>query len=336
MTPEETSGIGTVSTNGPATPPPAMAAVDVDVCEVGPRDGLQSLSGFVPTAVKMDWIAQEAAAGVREIEVCSFVPPKVVPQFVDAADVVAGALDIPGLTVTALVPNAKGAERAVAAGVHRLSFTLSVSRSHSLANVRRTPDEQLAEFARITAFLATVPAARRPLVSGGLSTVFGCATEGPVDEAEVVRLAVGLAEAGADDISLADTTGHANPAQVRRVVGTVSRAVGDRLTALHLHDTRGLGLANVLAGLEAGIRSFDASLGGLGGCPFAPGAHGNITTEDLVFMLESMGLRTGIDLGRLLDARRALEAALPGAPFAGHLHKAGLPKGFRPASGERL
>lgn len=335
MTPEETSGVAE-RTTGAGAPAIDVPAIDVDVCEVGPRDGLQSLSSFVPTAVKMAWIAQEAAAGVREIEVCSFVPPAVVPQFVDAADVAAGALDIPGLTVTALVPNARGAERAVAAGVHRLSFTLSVSRSHSLANVRRTPDGQLAEFAKITAFLATVPKERRPLVSGGLSTVFGCATEGPVDEGEVVRLAAGLAEAGADDISLADTTGHANPAQVRRVTAAVFRAVGDRLTALHLHDTRGLGLANVLAGLEAGIRSFDASLGGLGGCPFAPGAHGNIATEDLVFMLESMGLRTGIDLDRLLAARRALEAALPEAPFAGHLHRAGVPRGFRPASGRAV
>lgn len=305
---------------------------DVEISEVGPRDGLQSLKAFIPTATKAAWITAEAAAGVREIEVCSFVPPSVVPQFTDAAEVVAHALAIPGLTVAALVPNLKGAQNAVAAGVHKISFTLSVSRTHSLANVRRTPDDQLAEFARIVAFCRTLEPGRRPFLSGGLSTVFGCVYEGAVDEGEVCRLAAALAEAGADDISLADTTGAANPAQVRRVVNAVRAEVGDRLSALHLHDTRGLGLANVLAGLEAGIRAFDAALGGLGGCPFAPGALGNIVTEDLVYMLEAMGLRTGIDLDRLLEARRLVEAAMPGERFVGHLHHAGVPKGFRRAA----
>ncbi|WP_029009318.1 hydroxymethylglutaryl-CoA lyase [Azospirillum halopraeferens] len=308
-----------------------MVSDTVEICEVGPRDGLQSVKDFVPTAVKTAWISAEAAAGVREIEVCSFVPERVVPQFADAAAVVALARTIPGLTVAALVPNLRGARDAVAAGVHKLTFTLSVSRSHSLANVRRTPDEQLAEFVRIVAFLASLEPERRPQLSAGLSTVFGCVYEGAVDEREVCRLAAALAEAGADDVSLADTTGHADPAQIRRVVTAVRAGIGERLTALHLHDTRGLGLANALAGLEAGIRSFDAALGGLGGCPFAPGALGNIVTEDLVYMLESMGLRTGIDIGRLLDARRALEAALPGERFVGHIHRAGLPKGFRGA-----
>jgi hydroxymethylglutaryl-CoA lyase len=310
----------------------AVENSDVEISEVGPRDGLQSLKTFVPTAVKTAWITAEAAAGVREIEVCSFVPASVVPQFTDAAEVVAHALAIPGLTVAALVPNLKGAQNAVAAGVHKLSFTLSVSRTHSLANVRRTPDDQLAEFVRIAEFCRTLEPARRPFLSGGLSTVFGCVYEGNVDEGEVCRLATALAAAGADDVSLADTTGAAHPAQIRRVVNAVRAEVGDRLTALHLHDTRGLGLANVLAGLEAGIRSFDAALGGLGGCPFAPGALGNIVTEDLVYMLEAMGLRTGIDLDRLLEARRLVEAALPGERFVGHLHRAGVPKGFRPAT----
>lgn len=306
---------------------------DVEISEVGPRDGLQSLKDFVPTATKAAWITAEAAAGVGEIEVCSFVPASVVPQFTDAAAMVEHALSIPGLTVAALVPNLKGAQNAVAAGVHKITFTLSASRSHSLANVRRTPDDQLAEFTRIVAFCRTLDPARRPFLSAGLSTVFGCVYEGNVDEREVCRLAAALAEAGADDVSLADTTGSAHPAQVRHVVAAVRAEVGDRLTALHLHDTRGLGLANVLAGLEAGIRAFDAALGGLGGCPFAPGALGNIVTEDLVYMLEAMGLRTGIDLDRLLEARRLVEAALPGERFVGHLHRAGVPKGFRPATG---
>lgn len=309
-----------------------MMPVDVEISEVGPRDGLQGVKAFVPTAAKTAWITAEAAAGVREIEVCSFVPAKVVPQFTDAHAVVAHGLAIPGLTVAALVPNLRGAEDAAAAGVHKITFTLSVSRSHSLANVRRTPEDQLDEFRRIVAFVRALPAERRPFLSAGLSTVFGCVYEGRVEEGAVCRLAAALAEAGADDVSLADTTGAAQPAQVRHVVAAVRAEIGTTLTALHLHDTRGLGLANVLAGLDAGIRAFDAALGGLGGCPFAPGALGNIVTEDLVYMLEAMGLRTGIDLDRLIAARQALEAALPGERFVGHVHHAGVPKGFRPAS----
>lgn len=305
-----------------------MSRVDVQISEVGPRDGLQYVGRVVPTAVKTAWIAAEAAAGVREIEVCSFVPPKVVPQFADADAVAAEALRIPGLTVAALVPNFKGAERAVAAGVHKLTLTISVSRSHSLANVRKAPDEQVGELRRIVALRDSLPPARRPRVSVGLSTVFGCSYEGTVDEGEVVRLAAAAAEAGADDVSLADTVGYANPAQVRRVVRAVRGAIGDRLTALHLHDTRGLGLANVLAGLDEGIREFDSSLAGLGGCPFAPGASGNVATEDLVFMLEAMGLRTGVDLDALLEARRVLERAIPASALFGHIAKVGVPKGF--------
>lgn len=309
-----------------------MLADNVEISEVGPRDGLQSVGWFVPTDVKQAWITAEAAAGVREIEVCSFVPAKVVPQFADAAEVVAHALTLPGLAVAALAPNLKGAQNAAAAGVGKLSFTLSVSHTHSLANVRRTPDEQLAEFARIVAYCRETPLPRKPFLSAGLSTVFGCVYEGNVSVAEVCRLAEALAAAGADDISLADTVGYAHPRQIREVVTAVRGVVGDRLTTLHLHDTRGLGLANVLAGLEADIRCFDSALGGLGGCPFAPGALGNIVTEDLVYMLEAMGLRTGIDLERLLAARRLVEAAMPGERFVGHLHRAGLPKGFHPAS----
>lgn len=307
-----------------------MHAIDVEISEVGPRDGLQNTSTFMPTAAKKAWISAEAAAGVREIEVCSFVPPKLIPQFGDAAEVVAHALTVPNLAVAALVPNLKGAERALAAGVHKISFTLSVSRTHSLANVRKTPDEQLAEFRRIVE--SRNAAAHKPLLSGGLSTAFGCTYEGRVDEDEVRRLAVALVEAGADDISLADTVGYADPAQIKRIFSAVRRDIGGKLTGAHLHDTRGLGLANALAALETGITTLDSSLGGLGGCPYAPGASGNIVTEDLVFMVEKMGLRTGIDLERLLAVRRQVEAALPGAEFHGNLARAGLPKGFLAAA----
>jgi hydroxymethylglutaryl-CoA lyase len=309
-----------------------MTGIDIEVSEVGPRDGLQNTKQFMPTAAKQAWIAAEAAAGVREIEVCSFVPPKLIPQFSDANEVVAHALAIPGLSVAALVPNLKGAERAVAAGVHKLSFPLSVSKGHSLSNVRKTPDEQLQEFRRIAEFLRSVPKEKRPGLSGGLSTAFGCTIDGPVDEDDVVRLAVGLAEAGADDVSLADTVGYANPAQIKRVFTSVRREIGGKLTGAHLHNTRGLGLANAVAAIDCGVRTLDASLGGLGGCPYAPGASGNIVTEDLVFMLEAMGLRTGIDLGKLLAVRRQVEAALPGAEFHGNIAAAGLPKGYAAAA----
>jgi hydroxymethylglutaryl-CoA lyase len=304
-----------------------MLAIDIEVSEVGPRDGLQNTKVIMPTAAKQAWIAAEAEAGVREIEVCSFVSPKLIPQFADAGEVVAHALTIPGLAVAALAPNLKGAERAIQAGVHKISFTLSVSRSHSLANVRKTPDEQLAEFGRVVA-ARNASTGAKPLLSAGLSTAFGCTIEGNVAESEVVRLAVGLAAAGADDVGLADTVGYANPVQVKRLVRAVKAAIGDKLTGVHLHNTRGLGLANAIAAIEEGIRTIDSSLGGLGGCPYAPGASGNIVTEDLVFMLEAMGLHTGIDLDRLLAVRAQIEQALPGAELHGHLAHAGAPKGF--------
>lgn len=305
-----------------------MSARDVEVSEVGLRDGLQNTKRFMPTAAKKAWISAEAAAGVPEIEVCSFVPPKLIPQFSDAEEVVAHALSIPGLVVAALIPNLMGAERAASAGVHKVTFTLSVSRSHSLANVRRTPDQQLNEFRRIATFYRGLPAERRPLLSAGLSTVFGCTLEGAIDEAEVRRLSVALVEAGAADVSLADTVGYADPAQVKRLVTSVSADIGDKLSAIHLHNTRGLGLANALAALECGVRTFDCSLAGLGGCPFAPGASGNIVTEDLVFMMEAMGFRTGIDLVALIETRRIIAEALPQEELYGHMAIAGMPKRF--------
>ncbi len=286
---------------------------DLLVSEVGPRDGLQSIRSIMPLEAKQRWIAAEAAAGVREIEVGSFVPAKLLPQLADTAEVVAYARTIPGLTVAVLVPNLKGAEAAVRAGAHKLTIPLSVSETHSLKNVRRTHAQMLDEVRGIVALLRSLPANERPRFEGGLSTAFGCTLEGPVPADKVVRLAEALMQAGCDEVGLSDTTGYANPAQVKDLVRHVRMAVGDHaLAGLHLHNTRGLGLANVLAGLDVGITTFDASLGGLGGCPFAPGASGNIVTEDLVFMLEAMGLGTGIDLKKLLGVRDILRAALPG------------------------
>ena len=303
--------------------------MNILISEVGPRDGLQSIATVMPLEAKKAWIDAEAAAGVTEIEIGSFVSAKLLPQLADTAEVARYARTIPGLTVAALVPNLRGAEAAVEAGVHKITLPLSVSETHSLKNVRRTHAQMLEEARAIAAMIAALPAERRPRFEGGLSTAFGCTLEGHVPPARVIALAEALMQTGCDEVGLADTSGYANPAQVRDLVRQVHAAVGRHaLSGLHLHNTRGLGLANVIAGLEVGITTFDSSLGGLGGCPFAPGASGNIVTEDLVFMLEAMGLRTGIDLPKLLRVREILREALPGEPLYGFTPDAGLPLGF--------
>lgn len=303
--------------------------IDVLVSEVGPRDGLQSIRSIMPLEAKKAWISAEAAAGVREIEVGSFVPAKLLPQLADTADVVAHALTIEGLTVAVLVPNLKGAQAAVTAGVHKITIPFSASDTHLQKNVRHTPEEMLEETREIVALLRTLPAERRPKFEAGISTAFGCSYEGVIPADKVVRLAETLMEAGCDEVGLSDSTGYANPTQVKDLVNRVRKAVGERAFAgLHMHNTRGLGLANVLAGFEVGVRTFDSSLGGLGGCPWAPGASGNVVTEDLVFMLEAMGLRTGIDIDRLLGVRKILTDSLPREEMYGFVPEAGLPLGF--------
>ena len=303
--------------------------VEVLVSEVGPRDGLQSLSTVLPLALKKAWVKAEAEAGVREIEVGSFVPASLLPQLADTAELVRFAKTLPGLTVAVLVPNVRGAQAAVDAGADKITLPVSASETHSLRNVRRTHAQMLDEAAAIAALIRELPAGARPHFEGGLSTAFGCTLEGDIPDARLLHLAERLMAAGCDEVGLSDTSGYAHPAQVRRLVRLVRGVVGDdRLTGLHLHNTRGLGLANALAGLEEGITTLDASLGGLGGCPFAPGASGNIVTEDLVFMLEAMGLATGVDLPKLLAVRRSLEAWLPGAPIFGFTADAGLPLDF--------
>lgn len=302
---------------------------DVTVCEVGPRDGLQMAQSRMATADKIAWIRAIAAAGLREIEVGSFVPAKVIPQMADTGEVVRAVTDLPALVV-ALAPNLKGAQLAAEAGARRISVPVSVSEGHSRANTNRSTDQAVEEVARICAWVKQSGVALE--VEGALSTAFGCSIDGIVPEQRVVEVAAGLVQAGVDMVALADTVGYAHPAQIKSVVRAVRAEVGERLEGLHLHDTMGLGLANALAGLEEGVRSFDSSLAGLGGCPYAPGASGNIVTEDLVFMLESMGMRTGIDLNRLLHARALLEKALPNEPRHGGLARAGLPKTFKAAA----
>ena len=301
----------------------------VRVCEVGPRDGLQMAKAMMPTAIKSRWIAAIAAAGVAEIEVGSFVPARVIPQMADTDAIVRAAVTIPGLTVVALAPNLRGAQAAYAAGAHRVSIPVSVSEGHSRANLNRSPAEQVAEVARVVEWVRAQPRAME--VEAACSTAFGCSIDGDVPQANVVRVAAGLAEAGADEVALADTVGYAHPAQIRAVVRAVRAEIGGRLGGLHLHDTMGLGIANALAGLEEGVRNFDAALAGLGGCPFAPGASGNIVTEDLVFMLESMGFSTGISLTALIAAREILREGLPDEPVHGQVARAGIPRTFHPA-----
>lgn len=306
-----------------------MNRIDILVSEVGPRDGLQNISSIMPTAAKERWIRAEAGAGIREIEVGSFVPAKLIPQLADTAEVVEMARKIDGLTVAALVPNFRGAQDAVRAGAHKISIPFSVSATHLQRNLKRTHSEMLDEIRRIAEMLQEISDTERPFFEVGLATAFGCSLEGRIDEGEVVRFAEKLITAGCDEVGLSDTTGYANPAQVRRLVRSVRIAVGEeKLTGVHLHNTRGLGLANALAAIEEGITTIDSSLGGLGGCPAAPGASGNIVTEDLVFMLESMGLRTGVDIEKLLNVRQILRDAIPDEQLHGFTPDAGLPKGF--------
>ncbi len=303
-----------------------MANQAVLISEVGPRDGLQSVKEVMPTADKFAWLDALYKAGLREIEVCSFVPAKLLPQMADAAEVVRHALTLPGLTVMALVPNLKGAEVALAAGVHKLTIPVSASEAHSLANVRKTRAHMVEEVRSIIALKNE--RAPQVKVEAGMSTAFGCTLQGAVRDEDVVWLAGELAMAGADDVGLSDTTGMANPAQVRRLFSKVRAVIGSKTGAAHMHNTRGLGLANCLAAFDAGVTTFDSSQGGLGGCPYAPGASGNVVTEDLVFMFEAMGVKTGVNLEKLMAARACLRAGLPGEPLYGMTPEAGFPKGW--------
>ncbi|CAD6560283.1 hydroxymethylglutaryl-CoA lyase [Paraburkholderia sabiae] len=304
----------------------SLFPTDVVIREVGLRDGLQSIQRTVPTERKIEWIRDAYAAGQREIEVGSFVPARLLPQLADTAELVAFAKTLPGLLVSVLVPNLKGAERALESNADLLLMPLSASREHSLANLRKTPDEVIAEVARIRA--ARDAAGAKTLIEGGIGTAFGCTIQGRVEESEVLRCMQALLDAGADRVSIADTVGYAGPRAVRALFEKARRVAGERFWCGHFHDTRGLALANVYAALETGVARFDATLAGIGGCPHAPGASGNASSEDLAFMLADMGIETGIDIYALLRLRARVAQWLEGETLHGALWRAGLPKTF--------
>ncbi len=308
------------------------------ISEVGPRDGLQSIKRVMPTAAKHRWILALAAAGLREIEVASFVAPKLLPQMADAAEVVREAMKIPGISILALAPNLRGVQNALEAGARRVTMPVSASEAHSQSNIRKSCVEAIEEIANVCRFRDSLPLKHRPFIEANVSTAFGCTLQGDVSEDWVIEIAVRLAKAGADSIGLSDTVGYANPAQVKRMFLRLRSELDEKAGAAHLHNTRGQGLANVVAALEAGCTTFDASQGGIGGCPYAPGATGNVVTEDVVFMLESMGIDTGIDLEKLVAARAILLEGLPGEAIYGYLPNVGVHKGFHyanPANGNR-
>jgi hydroxymethylglutaryl-CoA lyase len=292
--------------------------------EMGLRDGLQSVATIVPTPAKIEWIRDAYEAGEREIEVGSFVPARLLPQLADTAEVLAFAQTLPGLRATVLVPNMKGAERAMECKAAAMLLPLSASHEHSLANMRRTPDEVVADIARIRD--ARDAANSRTEIEIGISTAFGCTIQGRVDEDEVVRLVKAVLDDGVDAVGLADTVGYADPAQVKRLYEKVLKVAGAKLNCAHFHDTRGLGLANCFAAWEMGITRFDASIGGIGGCPHAPGASGNVATEDVAYMLASMGVDTGLDFDKLIALRGKVGQWLEGESLHGSIWRAGLPK----------
>ena len=315
-----------------ATTGEKMTASSVLISEVGPRDGLQNCDTTMATEDKKHWISALAASGIKEIEVGSFVSPTLLPQMADTGEIVQHATSIAGLDVAVLVPNLKGAERAIAAGAHKITLPLSVSETHSLRNIRRTHDQVIDEAKAIASLIAELPQDKRPHFEGSLSTAFGCTLEGPIEDAVILHNAERLMAAGCDEVGLSDTTGYGDPNSMKHLIRAVRNVVGaDKLTGVHLHNTRGLGLANVLAAFEEGITTFDSSLGGLGGCPTAPGASGNVVTEDLVFMFESMGVETGIDLEALMATRKIVQAALPDEDLYGFTPRAGLPLGYKGA-----
>jgi hydroxymethylglutaryl-CoA lyase len=295
----------------------------VTLREVGLRDGLQLVKTFPSTAAKQRWVREEYAAGVRHFEVGSFLPAKTFPQFVDVRDIVATVASLPGSHGIALALNERGVNEALASGVAEIASVVSATEEHSQANANRSREAAIANIRRLCELRDAT--AHRPIVHVAISMALGCSISGAVDPAEVLRLVDRCFEAGADAIGIADTVGYAGPKQVGALTKAAVSLAGARPICVHLHDTRGMGIANAAAALDEGARILDGSLGGLGGCPFAPGATGNVVFEDLAFLCESKGFATGIDIERLIAVRAILRESMPNEPLYGGLARAGLP-----------
>jgi hydroxymethylglutaryl-CoA lyase len=293
--------------------------------EVGLRDGLQLVKKFPSALAKQRWVRDEYAAGVRHFEVGSFLPAKTFPQFADVRDIVKTIAELPGAHGIALVLNERGVNEALASGVAEIASVVSATEEHSQANANRSREQAIANVKRLCELRDT--SSHKPVVNAAISMALGCSIVGPVDPNEVIRLAEKLYEVGVDMVAVADTVGYAGPKQVGELTKAVVRIAGSKPVCVHLHDTRGMGIANASAALDAGARVLDGSLGGLGGCPFAPGATGNVVFEDLVFLCESRGFLTGIDIDKLIAVRAILRAEMPGEALYGGLARAGLPCG---------
>jgi hydroxymethylglutaryl-CoA lyase len=295
----------------------------VSLREVGLRDGLQMVKTFPSTAAKQHWIRDEYAAGVRHFEVGSFLPAKTFPQFVDVRDMVKTVASLPGAHGVALTLNERGVNEALASGVAEVATVVSATEEHSQANAHRSRADAIANVKRLCDLRDA--STHKPLVNAAISMALGCSITGAVDPKEVIRLAEKCLEAGVDFVAVADTVGYAGPKQVAELTKAIVKLSGKKPVCVHLHDTRGMGIANASAALDAGARILDGSLGGLGGCPFAPGATGNVVFEDLVFLCESKGFATGIDIDKLVAVRSILRSEMPGEALYGGLARAGLP-----------
>jgi len=295
----------------------------VSLREVGLRDGLQLVKTFPSTAAKQRWVRDEYGAGVRHFEVGSFLPARTFPQFADVRDIVRTVAALPGTHGVALALNERGVNEALASGVGEVATVVSATEEHSRANARRSREEAIANVRRLCELRDA--SVHKPLVNAAISMALGCSITGPVDPNEVIKLVEKCLEAGVDFVAIADTVGYAGPRQVAELTRAVVKISGARPVCVHLHDTRGMGIANASAALDAGARILDGSLGGLGGCPFAPGATGNVVFEDLVFLCESKGFATGIDIEKLIAVRSILEAEMPNETLYGGLARAGLP-----------
>jgi hydroxymethylglutaryl-CoA lyase len=295
----------------------------VSLREVGLRDGLQLVKSFPSTAAKQRWLREEFGAGVRHFEVGSFLPASTFPQFVDVREIVRTVAALPGAHGIALTLNERGVNEALASCVAEVATVVSATEEHSQANANRSRDSAIANVRRLCELRDA--SAHKPLVNAAISMALGCSITGPVDPKEVLKLVEKCLDAGVDFVAIADTVGYAGPKQVGELTRAAVKLSGAKPVCVHLHDTRGMGIANASAALDAGARILDGSLGGLGGCPFAPGATGNVVFEDLAFLCESKGFATGIDIEKLIAVRAILRSEMPGEALYGGLARAGLP-----------